>query len=138
RARKWYREGFLCIGDAAHAMSPIGGVGINLAIQDAVASANLLTPALRRGPPTIDPLRKVQRRREWPTRFTQRVQVAAQARIVSRVLENRGNIEVPLVLRLLARFPVLRRIPARLIGLGVRPEHVEVRREDGARRSLVD
>ena len=127
RLGKWYRDGILCIGDAAHAMSPVGGVGINLAVQDAVAAANVLADALRDGRPVARLLRKLQRRRELPARLTQRLQVAVQNRIISRVLESRGRLEVPLPVRLLARFPVLRRIPARLIGVGVRPEHVTTR-----------
>ena len=122
RLRRWYRDGLLCIGDAAHAMSPVGGVGINLAIQDAVAAANLLW----RGDFSIPTLRAVQRRRDFPTRVTQRFQVLVQDRILSRVLADAdGSIAVPLAVRLLARFPALRRIPARMVGVGVRPEHVE-------------
>ena len=124
RLLHWYRPGLLCIGDAAHAMSPVGGVGINLAIQDAVATANLLSEPLRSRTLTTDHLHKVQRRRELPTRVIQRVQVVIQNRIISRVLARTDRLEPPLVVRLLARFPVLRRIPARLIGIGVRPEHV--------------
>jgi 2-polyprenyl-6-methoxyphenol hydroxylase-like FAD-dependent oxidoreductase len=124
RLRQWYRPGLLCIGDAAHAMSPVGGVGINLAIQDAVAAANLLAGPLRHGPPTTQDLRKVQRRRELPTRLTQRVQVAIQNRVIRRVLGARQQLSLPWPLRLLRRFPVLRRIPAYLIGIGFRPEHV--------------
>jgi 2-polyprenyl-6-methoxyphenol hydroxylase-like FAD-dependent oxidoreductase len=125
RLRRWYRPGLLCIGDAAHAMSPIGGVGINLAIQDAVAAANGLAAPLREGAPTTGDLRRVQRRREFPTRVTQRLQIIVQRRIVTRVLGSRGGrVPLPVALRLLGRFPLLRRIPARLIGIGVRPEHV--------------
>jgi 2-polyprenyl-6-methoxyphenol hydroxylase-like FAD-dependent oxidoreductase len=124
RLRRWYRPGLLCIGDAAHAMSPVGGVGINLAVQDAVAAANLLADKLREGRVTVRDLQDVQRRREPPTRLTQRAQVFIQDRIISRVLGARRQIGLPLPLRLLRWFPVLRRIPARLIGIGVRPEHV--------------
>lgn len=124
RLRQWYRPGLLCIGDAAHAMSPVGGVGINLAIQDAVATANLLAAPLRDGPVTTEDLRKVQQRREWPTRMTQRVQLAIQNRVIRRVLTNRDRFSPPFAIRLLALIPFLRRIPARMIGLGVRPEHV--------------
>ena len=121
RLRKWYREGLLCIGDAAHAMSPVGGVGINLAIQDAVATANLLW----RGDFSLQRLQAVQRRREFPTRVTQRFQVLVQDRILSRMLaEDGAPLEVPMAVRLLARFAALRRIPARVVGIGVRPEHV--------------
>lgn len=125
RLRQWYRTGLLCIGDAAHAMSPVGGVGINLAIQDAVAAANILAVPLRAGRVTAEDLSQVQRRREWPTRMTQRVQLAVQNRVIKRVLGSEGPIAPPLAIRLLARFPFLRRIPARLIGLGFRPEHVQ-------------
>jgi len=122
--KKWYRPGLLCIGDAAHAMSPIGGVGINLAIQDAVAAANLLAAPLRDGAVTEYDLRRVQRRREWPTRWTQRLQLFIQDRVISRVLASQRPLSPPWFLRLLGWFPVLRRIPARLIGMGFRPEHV--------------
>jgi 2-polyprenyl-6-methoxyphenol hydroxylase-like FAD-dependent oxidoreductase len=124
RLRRWYRPGLLCIGDAAHAMSPVGGVGINLAIQDAVAAANLLAASLREKRLTTDDLRQVQRRREWPTRVTQRMQIVVQNRVIRRVLTGADQLSPPLVVRLLARFPFLRRLPARLIGIGVRPEHV--------------
>jgi 2-polyprenyl-6-methoxyphenol hydroxylase-like FAD-dependent oxidoreductase len=124
RLRQWYRPGLLCIGDAAHAMSPVGGVGINLAIQDAVATANHLAVPLRDGPVTIEDLRKVQQRREWPTRMTQRVQLAIQDRVIRRALTNTDRFSPPFAIRLLALIPFLRRIPARMIGLGVRPEHV--------------
>src|SRR5205809_7147216 len=124
RLRRWYRPGLLCIRDAAHAMSPIGGVGINLAIQDAVAAANLLAEPLRLGRLTTDHLRLVQRRRELPTRVTQGLQVLIQRRVITRVLGGADQLEPPLLLRLFARFPVLRRFPARLIGVGIRPEHV--------------
>jgi 2-polyprenyl-6-methoxyphenol hydroxylase-like FAD-dependent oxidoreductase len=126
RLRRWYRPGLLCIGDAAHAMSPVGGVGINLAIQDAVAAANALSQALRTKQLAIDHLRRVQRRRELPTRVTQRFQVVIQNRIISRVLKRGGELKPPFFLRMLARFPVLRRVPARLIGIGIRPEHVAI------------
>ena len=126
RLHRWYRPGLLCIGDAAHAMSPVGGVGINLAIQDAVATANALSQALRTKQLTIDHLRWVQRRRELPTRVTQRFQVVIQNRIISRVLKRGGELKPPFFIRMLARFPVLRRIPARLIGIGIRPEHVAI------------
>lgn len=125
RLREWCRPGLLCIGDAAHAMSPIGGVGINLAIQDAVAAANLLSAPLRERRAGIEVLRGVQRRREWPTRMTQWMQLALQQRVITRVLNETGPLVPPLAMRLLARFPVLRRLPARLIGLGFRPEHVQ-------------
>ena len=106
-------------------MSPVGGVGINLAIQDAVAAANILAVPLRAGRVTAEDLSQVQRRREWPTRMTQRVQLAVQNRVIKRVLGSEGPIAPPLAIRLLARFPFLRRIPARMIGIGFRPEHVQ-------------
>jgi len=126
RLRQWYAPGLLCIGDAAHAMSPIGGVGINLAIQDAVAAANLLYEPLGRGSVSVDDLAAVQRRRLFPTRVTQAAQVAIQRNVLAPVLGRRRDepIALPFPLRLVQRCPVLRRIPARLVGLGVRPEHV--------------
>jgi 2-polyprenyl-6-methoxyphenol hydroxylase-like FAD-dependent oxidoreductase len=124
RLRTWHKPGLLCIGDAAHAMSPVGGVGINLAIQDAVAAANILAARLASGRVSDDDLRRVQRRRELPTRVIQRGQLAIQNQFLRRALERRGEVTVPLAMRLLQRFPVLRRIPARLVGVGVRPEHV--------------
>jgi len=124
RALRWYRPGLLCIGDAAHAMSPIGGVGINLAIQDAVAAANRLTAPLRAGRLTENDLAAVQRRREFPTRVTQRIQLLAQERIIRPLLARTAPVEPPAALRLFGRFPVLQGIPARIVGLGVRPEHV--------------
>jgi 2-polyprenyl-6-methoxyphenol hydroxylase-like FAD-dependent oxidoreductase len=121
RLRQWYRPGLLCIGDAAHAMSPVGGVGINLAIQDAVAAANVLC----NGDFSPRALKALQDRREFPTRVTQQVQVIVQERILSRVLAAKADAaKPPLVLRLLSRFPVLRQIPARIVAVGVRPEHV--------------
>ena len=125
RLRVWHRPGLLCIGDAAHAMSPVGGVGINLAIQDAVATANILTAPLQRGSIADGDLRAVQRRREFPTRATQRLQVLIQNRVIGRVLES-DKLSPPLVLRLLQRLPYLTRLPARLIGIGFRPEHIRL------------
>jgi 2-polyprenyl-6-methoxyphenol hydroxylase-like FAD-dependent oxidoreductase len=124
RLRRWYKPGVLCIGDAAHAMSPVGGVGINLAIQDAVAAANILASALRKGPVPAELLAKVQKRREWPTRLMQAIQIAIQNRIIRPVLTLQTQPRPPLAARLLDRFPYLRRLPARLVGLGFRPEHV--------------
>ena len=123
RLRRWYEPGLLCIGDAAHAMSPIGGVGINLAIQDAVATANLLARRLRTGAPTTAELARVQRRRELPTRLTQSLQLRIQERFVGPTLAGTTQV-VPRVARWLDRHAMLRRIPARLIGLGLRPEHI--------------
>jgi len=124
RLLEWFRPGLLCIGDAAHAMSPVGGVGINLAIQDAVAAGNVLFKPLREGRVTIDHLRQIQGRREFPTRVTQWLQVTVQRRIISRVLGETRAVKPPLAVRLLATVPFLRRIPARIVGFGIRPEHV--------------
>jgi 2-polyprenyl-6-methoxyphenol hydroxylase-like FAD-dependent oxidoreductase len=124
RLRQWYRPGLLCIGDAAHAMSPIGGVGINLAIQDAVATANILAEPLLQRSVTLEHLHAVQRRREFPTRATQRLQLFIQNRVLRRVLGSTAKPVLPWPLRLARRFPFLQRILARLIGLGFRPEHV--------------
>jgi 2-polyprenyl-6-methoxyphenol hydroxylase-like FAD-dependent oxidoreductase len=124
RLAQWHRPGLLMVGDAAHAMSPIGGVGVNLAVQDAVAAANLLWEPLSRGRPSDDDLARVQRRREFPARVTQAVQVFLQNKVISRALQMRGKLDIPWPVRALARIPLLRRIPARMIGLGVRPEHV--------------
>jgi 2-polyprenyl-6-methoxyphenol hydroxylase-like FAD-dependent oxidoreductase len=118
--KQWWRPGLLCIGDAAHAMSPVGGVGINIAIQDAVAAGNFLSG----GDFSPANLRRIQRRRQWPARATQRLQILAQDRIISRVLQSRAPLEAPLGFRLLGRFAWLRRLPGRLIGMGLRPEHV--------------
>jgi 2-polyprenyl-6-methoxyphenol hydroxylase-like FAD-dependent oxidoreductase len=124
RLRRWHRPGLLCIGDAAHAMSPIGGVGINLAIQDAVAAANILAARFAAGPVTEEHLAAVQRRREFATRMTQRMQLFLQQRVISRVLSARTTPGIAWPIRLMQVFPMLRRIPARLIGMGFRPEHV--------------
>jgi 2-polyprenyl-6-methoxyphenol hydroxylase-like FAD-dependent oxidoreductase len=132
RLSQWYRPGLLCIGDAAHAMSPVGGIGINLAIQDAVAAANTLAAPLREGRLTEGDLVKVQKRRVLATRFTQRFQLTIQNRVIRRTLEERplatdtGKFKLPLILRLAQRFPAIRRLNARLIGLGFRPEHVRI------------
>ena len=120
RLKQWWRPGLLCIGDAAHAMSPVGGVGINIAIQDAVAAANILGD----GNCSLENLKRVQKRREWPVRVTQRLQILAQDRIIARVLRSKKPLRPPLFFRLLSRSEWLRRIPGRLIGMGIRPEHI--------------
>jgi 2-polyprenyl-6-methoxyphenol hydroxylase-like FAD-dependent oxidoreductase len=126
RLTRWHRSGLLCIGDCAHAMSPIGGIGINLAIQDAVAAANVLVPAFRRGRVDESDLARVQARRLWPTKITQAGQVFIQDRLITAVLQSDRPIKLPFALKLLRIFPRLRRVPARILGLGVRPEHVRV------------
>jgi 2-polyprenyl-6-methoxyphenol hydroxylase-like FAD-dependent oxidoreductase len=125
RLTTWWRPGLLCIGDAAHAMSPVGGVGINLAIQDAVATANLLAASLKNGTFKDRDLERVQRRRLFPVKLIQRVQVLVQNRVLKpAVTGSRQELKVPWVIRLLDRSAWLRRWPAQLLGLGVRPEHV--------------
>ncbi|WP_155369718.1 FAD-dependent oxidoreductase [Catellatospora vulcania] len=124
RLEKWHVPGALCIGDAAHAMSPVGGVGINLAVQDAVATARLLGPKLRAGRLRTEDLDLVRKRRMFPTRVTQRAQRVAQSRLVGAVLRAESPIKAPGVLKLFQRFPALQAVPARLVGRGVRPEHV--------------
>jgi len=124
RLKQWYLPGFLCIGDAAHAMSPAGGVGINLAIQDAIAAANILAAPLRARTATEADLARVQKRRELPTKLTQGIQLRIQNALVRGVIDRSGDLPVPLFVRLLIRFPFLRRIPARVIGMGFRPEHI--------------
>jgi len=124
RLRQWYRPGLLCIGDAAHAMSPIGGIGINLAVQDAVAAANILARPLRERRLRLEDLEAVQHRREWPTRLTQGMQVLIQNRIITPLLMLQHTPKPPLAVKLIDAIPVLRRIPARIIGMGFRPEHV--------------
>jgi 2-polyprenyl-6-methoxyphenol hydroxylase-like FAD-dependent oxidoreductase len=124
RLREWHKGGVLCIGDAAHAMSPVGGVGINLAIQDAVATANILAEPLRNGAVTRDHLATVQRRREFPVRVIQRIQVLIQNQLLSPALASSERPKPPWPMRLIASVPWLRGIPARVLGVGVRPEHV--------------
>jgi 2-polyprenyl-6-methoxyphenol hydroxylase-like FAD-dependent oxidoreductase len=125
RLRRWWRPGLICIGDSAHAMSPIGGVGINMAVQDAVAAANRLAgPLLRAGGVSDEDLQAIEERRTLPVRFTQWLQLTIQRRIISRVLESERRPKPPLFFKLFDIFPVLRRIPARLLGVGIRPEHV--------------
>jgi 2-polyprenyl-6-methoxyphenol hydroxylase-like FAD-dependent oxidoreductase len=128
RLERWHRPGLLCIGDAAHAMSPIGGIGINLAIQDAVAAANILADLLASGKtPSDAELGRVQERRAFPTKVTQAFQVFVQDRAIDPILRGKEIDRAPLAMRLFDEFPFLRRLPARLIGVGVRPEHVHTR-----------
>ena len=124
RLETWWREGLLCIGDSAHAMSPVGGIGINLAIQDAVATANRLWRPLRDGTLKADDLAAVQQRRQWPTKVTQWLQVQAQNRIIAPTLRSSRPLKAPWILRHLKDIPLLRDLPARVVGLGVRPEHI--------------
>ncbi|HEY4274246.1 MAG TPA: FAD-dependent oxidoreductase [Rhizomicrobium sp.] len=128
RLEQWARPGLVCIGDAAHAMSPIGGVGINLAIQDAVATANLLGPRLRKGVPNFETLKTVQARRKFPTKVIQSFQVAAQNLLLAPTLRAMATPKPPLFVKLFDRIPWLRQWPARFIGMGVRPEHVTLQR----------
>lgn len=125
RLDSWWRSGLLCIGDAAHAMSPIGGVGVNLAVQDAVAAANLLALPLAEKRLRDTDLAAVQRRREFPAKFTQSLQIAIQNRVITPVLAGKGPVRPPWPLKLLRWFPTLRRLPARLVGMGIRPEHIQ-------------
>jgi 2-polyprenyl-6-methoxyphenol hydroxylase-like FAD-dependent oxidoreductase len=130
RLKCWHRPGLLCIGDSAHAMSPVGGVGINLAIQDAVAAANILGEALR-GSEAIPEslLAQVQERRRFPTRATQRMQIFAHEHVIRPVLNSDAPVSASLMVRLLKAIPFLQRIPARIVGLGFRPEHIHLRAE---------
>ena len=135
RLKRWYRRGLICIGDAAHAMSPVGGVGINLAVQDAVAAANILAQPLLAGAVSENLLRRVQERREFPTRVIQRAQVFIQERVITGVLGNRDEIKPPFMVKLLRALPVLRRIPARIVGIGIRPEHIRTPERRAAAKS---
>ena len=123
RLRQWHRPGLLCIGDAAHAMSPAGGVGINLAIQDAVATANLLTSALRDGQVTEALLARVQCRREFPTRATQFMQVQAH-KVFVKIFQNPGPAKAPWQLKVAVNLPVVKDLLGRVVGVGFRPEHI--------------
>jgi 2-polyprenyl-6-methoxyphenol hydroxylase-like FAD-dependent oxidoreductase len=124
RLTQWYKPGLLCIGDAAHAMSPIGGVGVNLAVQDAVAAANILASPLRERAVTSDHLRAVQERRTLPMRVIQKIQVTIQNRFIVALLSSTERPKAPWPVKLLNWFPPLRAIPARLLGVGIRPEHI--------------
>jgi 2-polyprenyl-6-methoxyphenol hydroxylase-like FAD-dependent oxidoreductase len=126
--RQWHRDGLLCIGDSAHAMSPVGGVGINLAIQDAVATANLLAQKLLNGQIQEADLRAVQMRREKPARLTQKLQVFLHRHLLERIFDSAQMISSPLPMRLLETFPRLRSLPARMVGIGFRPEHIKLQK----------
>jgi 2-polyprenyl-6-methoxyphenol hydroxylase-like FAD-dependent oxidoreductase len=134
RLRRWYRPGLLCIGDAAHAMSPAGGVGINLAIQDAIAAANLLARPLEERCVSEAALAKVQRRREFPARVTQAIQLSAH-RGLARVFENPGPIQPPWQVRAAVRIPGIQRAVGYAVGIGVRPEHVRMETPTRPRRN---
>jgi 2-polyprenyl-6-methoxyphenol hydroxylase-like FAD-dependent oxidoreductase len=125
RLRQWWRPGLICIGDAAHAMSPIGGVGINIAVQDAVAAANRLAAPLQAGTTSNGHLQAVQARRDFPARMTQKIQLSMQNRIIGPALQSTREPKPPLLFRLFDTFPLLRRLPGRLLALGIRPEHVQ-------------
>jgi 2-polyprenyl-6-methoxyphenol hydroxylase-like FAD-dependent oxidoreductase len=125
RLRQWWRPGLICIGDAAHAMSPIGGVGINIAVQDAVAAANRLAAPLKAGRVTDNDLQAIQQRRTFPARMTQQIQLTMQNRIIGPALQATRQPKPPLLFRLFDAFPILRRVPGRLLALGIRPEHVQ-------------
>jgi 2-polyprenyl-6-methoxyphenol hydroxylase-like FAD-dependent oxidoreductase len=125
RVKRWFKPGLLLIGDAAHVMSPVGGVGINYAIMDAAEAANVLAAPLKEGTLDAGHLREVQRRREWPTRLIQALQTRIQKRVIAAALDPSNTFRIPLALRLLLRLPVLRNLPARFIGLGFKRVHVE-------------
>jgi len=125
RLRQWWRPGLICIGDAAHAMSPIGGVGINIAVQDAVAAANRLAAPLKAGTTTSGHLQAIQARRDFPARMTQKIQLTMQNRIIGPALQATREPKPPLLFKLFDAFPLLRRIPARLLAIGIQPEHVQ-------------
>jgi 2-polyprenyl-6-methoxyphenol hydroxylase-like FAD-dependent oxidoreductase len=125
KLEQWWREGLLCIGDAAHAMSPMGGVGVNLAVQDAVAAANILWLPLANSEVTGADLARVQKRRAWPTSVVQSVQVFGQNNFVAPTLQARGRVRAPWILRHIQSIPFLRDIPARVFAMGVRPEHIQ-------------
>ena len=127
RLTKWWRPGLLCIGDAAHAMSPIGGVGVNLAVQDAVAAANILAEPLREARLTTDHLDRVQQRRTFPMKVIQKMQTTVQERVIDKILDSEKPMTAPWAVRLFNIFPFLQRIPARIVGIGVRPEHIHTK-----------
>jgi 2-polyprenyl-6-methoxyphenol hydroxylase-like FAD-dependent oxidoreductase len=124
RLPQWAKPGLLCIGDSAHAMSPVGGIGINIAVQDSIATANLLWQSLSNGKPTLADLNKVQARREFPAKLTQAAQVAIQNRVIAPTLQRTAPVAAPWIIKLLNAVPILRFLPAYATGIGVRPEHV--------------
>jgi 2-polyprenyl-6-methoxyphenol hydroxylase-like FAD-dependent oxidoreductase len=126
RLKQWYKEGVVCIGDSAHAMSPVGGVGINLAVQDAIAAGNILVPAFRAGVPGTNDFARIQKRRELPTKLIQRMQVSLHRHVVEPILTRSGKMPIPWPLRVFSGIPALQGIPARIIGIGFRPEHIEI------------
>ncbi len=125
RLKTWHQPGLLCLGDAAHAMSPIGGVGVNLAIQDAVAAANILIPRFRAGSITDKDLSAIEQRRTFPAKATQRLQIIIQNQLIGRILASDAPLKLPLFLRALKAIPLLRRLPAYIVGIGIRPEHID-------------
>lgn len=125
RLERWYRDGLLCIGDAAHAMSPVGGVGVNLAVADAVAAANLLWRPLANSEVSEADLARVQKRRAWPTWAIQSFQVFAQNNFIAPTLNAKGEVRAPFIMRHLQSIPVLRDLPANLFAMGLRPEHIQ-------------
>ena len=124
RVSQWYKPGLLLLGDAAHVMSPIGGVGINYAIQDAVVTANVLAAPLKHGNVCLEELREVQRQREWPVTVIQWVQTQIQKRVIAAALQSTADLQMPWLLRVLLHIPVLRNIPARVLAFGVREVHL--------------
>jgi 2-polyprenyl-6-methoxyphenol hydroxylase-like FAD-dependent oxidoreductase len=122
----WYKDGLICIGDSAHAMSPLGGVGINVAIHDAIAAGNILVPVFKKGTPSLADLAHIEARRSKPARKMQNVQVFLHNRMLKPILTATGELKTPLILRVIQLFPYLRRFPSRIIGLGFNPEHIEV------------
>jgi len=124
---KWYLPGLLCIGDAAHAMSPVGGVGINLAVQDAVAAANILVPAIRAKNLHVSDLRAIQNRRSLPARIVQKIQVFAHTKVLQPALSYKKHFEIPWQFKLINQVRYLRRIPAHFLAFGYRAEHVKIK-----------